>query len=100
MFAIIQSLRFDDVDETSDLSYRGWNHVVEGSGTSYKVRIYDDEPKALSVIDPTDAAATANAKSLCDFLVAQFGVETIMFYQGTKGTYVPVNLQTLEFICN
>lgn len=99
MFALVHSIRFDDVDEEAGYAYHGTTHLIQGARASYNVRMYLDERGVVAVISPANARTLGEAKELVDFLVNHLKATAIKFYCGQPGgaPYAFVNLETLEF---
>lgn len=97
MGTILNKTRFDDVDSDVGYAYRGFNYVIAVGERRFKVRVYDDEPTRATVISPTDAQRSREARELADCVTGQLGATRIDFYHGPTGTYEPVDLGTLEF---
>ena len=95
--------RFDDVapenpDGTVDYAYRGYNYVIAVGEHTFLVRIYDTEPDVATVVDPTFARTSAEARELVEFITSTLGCTGVQFYCGPVGVYRPVDIRTLEFI--
>jgi hypothetical protein len=91
----ITKTRFDDV--TPEVSYHGFHYSVTIGDQVFKIRSYDDSPGEFTVISPTSARQSPQARQLADYLISDLGCRQLKFYFGPGGTYRAVDLQTLEF---
>ena len=92
--------RFDDNDCSPEgYCYSGFDILIKDALREYLVRLYDDEPGNAKVIAPLNIARLPEARQLVDFVTAELGCKMIELYCEDAGYMKPVDISTLEFIC-
>ncbi|MGA5481360.1 hypothetical protein [Pseudomonas siliginis] len=89
--------RFDDVDYDAGYEYRGFNYLILDGVDEFLVRTYDDQPGGAMVLHPTDMAASTRLRTLVGFLQTELEATAIYLYKGEIGSYVQVDLESLQF---
>ena len=72
MITIRNKQRFEDIGEQGaagfyDYVYRGFNYEIATGEREFYVRTYDDEPGIATVVKPTNALTSSDARQLVDF---------------------------------
>jgi sugar/nucleoside kinase (ribokinase family) len=97
----ISTKRFDDSslpDESGQYEYRytGVVYTFVASDREFVFRLYDDEPSAATLLQPSDWNAdlfnTESFRKAVGYLRLNKGVKTIKAYNHMMGSYTPVEL--------
>jgi len=86
-----------DTDGRYEYAYRGFEYQIAVGESIFEIRTYDDEPEVATILKPTTARTSPQARELVDFITRTLNCNTVQCYCHAIGTYRPVDLQSLEF---
>jgi len=94
---IVNAGRFDDVGDDFEYVCRGFNYVIQDEESFFHIRMYNDEARVATLVNPTKRPASDVLRRLIVFLQSELNVDGFFLYRGELGQYAAIDLKTLEF---